>query len=152
MQSVTYRLQIQNMRPLMTTIWNNLQGWLKESPDLEISIRPYKSKRSTEQNRRLWKIYQTLAEQAWVSGKRFSQDAWHEYCKRQFIGSEELPDGSQIGISTTTLTYRRDDRLSKPHPSMGGAGIWHYLGILNERGNYDAKRANQTQTSRLGNE
>ena len=46
---------------------------------------------------------QTLAEQAWVSGKRFSQDAWHEYCKRQFIGSEELPDGSQIGISTTTL-------------------------------------------------
>ena len=68
-----------------------------------ISIRPYKSKRSTEQNRRLWKIYQTLAEQAWVSGKRFSQDAWHEYCKRQFIGSEELPDGSQIGISTTTL-------------------------------------------------
>lgn len=79
MQSVTYRLQIQNMRPLMTTIWNNLQGWLKESPDLEISIRPYKSKRSTEQNRRLWKIYQTLAEQAWVSGKRFSQDAWHEY-------------------------------------------------------------------------
>ena len=35
--------------------------------------------------------------------KQFSQDAWHEYCKRQFIGSEELPDGSQIGISTTTL-------------------------------------------------
>ena len=103
MQSVTYRLQIQNMRPLMTTIWNNLQGWLQETPDLEISIRPYKSKRSTKQNRRLWKIYQTLAEQAWVSGKRFSQDAWHEYCKRQFIGSEELPDGSQIGISTTTL-------------------------------------------------
>jgi len=91
------------MRPLMTTIWNNLQGWLQENPDLEITIRPHKSKRSTEQNRRLWKIYQTLAEQAWVSGKQFSQDAWHEYCKRQFIGCEELPDGSQIGISTTTL-------------------------------------------------
>ena len=40
MQSVTYRLQIQNMRPLMTTIWNNLQGWLQENPDLEITIRP----------------------------------------------------------------------------------------------------------------
>ena len=34
MQSVTYRLQLQNMRPLMTTIWNNLQGWLQETPDL----------------------------------------------------------------------------------------------------------------------
>ena len=55
------------------------------------------------QNISLPQFYQTLAEQAWVSGKQFGQDAWHEYCKRQFIGCEELPDGSQIGISTTTL-------------------------------------------------
>nr|DAR66794.1 MAG TPA: protein NinB [Caudoviricetes sp.] len=107
MQSVTYRLKIQNMRPLMTTIWNNLQGWLKESPDLEISIRPYKSKRSTEQNRRLWKIYGELADKAWVNGRRYSAETWHEYCKGMFLGYElkAMPDGSELKtpISTTTL-------------------------------------------------
>lgn len=107
MQSVTYRLQIQNMRPLMTTIWNNLQGWLKESPDLEISIRPYKSKRSIEQNRRLWKIYGELADKAWVNGRRYSAETWHEYCKGYFLGFElkAMPDGSELKtpISTTTL-------------------------------------------------
>lgn len=107
MQSVTYRLQIQNMRPLMTTIWNNLQGWLKESPDLEISIRPYESKRSTEQNRRLWKIYGELADKAWVNGRRYSAETWHEYCKGMFLGYElkAMPDGTEVKtpISTTTL-------------------------------------------------
>lgn len=107
MQSVTYRLQIQNMRPLMTTIWNNLQGWLKESPDLEISIRPYKSKRSIEQNRRLWKIYGEMADKAWVNGRRYSAETWHEYCKGMFLGYElkAMPDGSELKtpISTTTL-------------------------------------------------
>lgn len=107
MQSVTYRLQIQNMRPLMTTIWNNLQGWLKESPDLEISIRPHKSKRSVEQNRRLWKIYGELADKAWVNGRRYSAETWHEYCKGMFLGYElkAMPDGTEAKtpISTTTL-------------------------------------------------
>ena len=39
---------------------------------------------------------------------------------------------------------RRDDQLPKPHPIMGSAGIRHYLGVLNGRRHYDAKRANQT--------
>ncbi len=34
---------------------------------------------------------------------------------------------------------------------MDGRELRVNLGILNERERYDAKRANQTQTSRLGN-
>lgn len=103
MNECVFRLRVDNMRPLMVHIWGNLNGWLEHSPDLEIVIRPYKSKRSCEQNRRLWKIYQTLAEQVWVGGRRYHQDLWHEYCKRMFIGAIELPNGALVGISTTKL-------------------------------------------------
>lgn len=103
MSEYVFRLRRENKRPLMTTIYNNLDEWLAGNPDLEIVVRPYKSKRSTEQNRRLWKIYQTLAEQVWVNGRKYSQDVWHEYCKRTFIGVEALPNGETVGISTTTL-------------------------------------------------
>lgn len=107
MQAVTYRLNLNNMRPLMATIWGNLQGWLAGNPDLEICIRPYKSKRSIEQNRRLWKIYQHLADTVWVDGKRFRAETWHEHCKGVFLGFEliAMPDGGEMErpISTTTL-------------------------------------------------
>lgn len=69
MQSVAYRLTKDNKRPLMTTIYNNLGAWLEANAVLEVCIRPYNSKRSIEQNRRLWSIYGKLADYAWVNGR-----------------------------------------------------------------------------------
>ncbi len=107
MQSVAYRLTKDNKRPLMTTIYNNLGAWLESNAELEVCIRPYNSKRSIEQNRRLWKIYGELADKAWVNGRRYSAETWHEYCKGYFLGYElkAMPDGSELKtpISTTTL-------------------------------------------------
>lgn len=107
MQSVAYRLTKDNKRPLMTTIYNNLGAWLESNAELEVCIRPYKSKRSVEQNRRLWKIYGELADKAWVNGRRYSAETWHEYCKGMFLGYElkAMPDGTELKtpISTTTL-------------------------------------------------
>ena len=107
MQSVAYRLTKDNKRPLMTTIYNNLGVWLESNAELEVCIRPYNSKRSVEQNRRLWKIYGELADKAWVNGRRFSMETWHEYCKGMFLGYElkAMPDGTEVKtpISTTTL-------------------------------------------------
>lgn len=107
MQSVAYRLTKDNKRPLMTTIYNNLGAWLESNAELEVCIRPYNSKRSIEQNRRLWKIYAKLADEAWVNGRRYSAETWHEYCKGMFLGYElkAMPDGTELKtpISTTTL-------------------------------------------------
>ena len=107
MQSVAYRLTKDNKRPLMTTIYNNLGVWLESNAELEVCIRPYNSKRSIKQNRRLWKIYGELADKAWVNGRRYSAETWHEYCKGYFLGFElkAMPDGSELKtpISTTTL-------------------------------------------------
>lgn len=107
MQSVAYRLTKDNKRPLMMTIYNNLGAWLEANAELEVCIRPYNSKRSVEQNRRLWKIYGELADKAWVNGRRYSAETWHEYCKGMFLGYElkAMPDGTELKtpISTTTL-------------------------------------------------
>ena len=63
-------------------------------------------KRTPRQNRRYWGkgILAQIAEQAVVGGRQFSAEIWHEQFKRQFIGVEELPDGSVIGKSSTKLT------------------------------------------------
>ena len=107
MQSVAYRLTKDNKRPLMTTIYNNLGAWLEANAELEVCIRPYNSKRSIEQNRRLWKIYGELADKAWVNGRRYSAETWHEYCKGVLLGFDikAMPDGTEVKtpISTTTL-------------------------------------------------
>ena len=85
----------------MTTIYNNLGAWLEANAELEVCIRPYNSKRSVEQNRRLWKIYGELSDKAWVNGRRYSAETWHEYCKEL----KAMPDGTEVKtpISTTTL-------------------------------------------------
>lgn len=107
MENVSYKLTKDNKRPLMTTIYNNLGVWLESNAELEVCIRPYNSKRSIEQNRRLWKIYGKLADEAWVNGRRYSAETWHEYCKGMFLGYElkAMPDGTELKtpISTTTL-------------------------------------------------
>ena len=107
MENVSYKLTKDNKRPLMTTIYNNLGVWLESNAELEVCIRPYNSKRSIEQNKRLWAIYGELADKAWVNGRRYSAETWHEYCKGMFLGYElkAMPDGTEVKtpISTTTL-------------------------------------------------
>lgn len=107
MENISYKLTKDNKRPLMTTIYNNLGVWLEANAELEVCIRPYNSKRSIEQNRRLWKIYGELADKAWINGRRYSAETWHEYCKGMFLGYElkAMPDGTEVKtpISTTTL-------------------------------------------------
>ena len=64
-------------------------------------------KRTKAQNRRYWGngVLAQVAQQAVLpGGKQFSAENWHELFKRMFIGMEELPDGSVIGKSSTSLT------------------------------------------------
>ena len=99
-----------NQRPLFENLYKNIvPELLAAHGDLEITIRPYKAKRSYEQNRRLWSLYNQIAEQVWLDGRRYEAAMWHEYFKQQFIGCDErvLPNGEiqKIGLSTTQLMF-----------------------------------------------
>ena len=106
MNSQKFKATADNAGNIVTLFTNELKNWVR-SGDLEITIRPYKAKRSHEQNKRLWAIYGELADKAWVNGRRYSAGTWHEYCKVKFLGFElkAMPDGTELKtpISTTTL-------------------------------------------------
>ena len=93
-----------NLRP-------NLKAWIAANGDYEITIRPYKSKRSIEQNKRLWKIYQVIAECVWVEGRRFSSEVWHEHFKGLYLGFEEieLPSGEVLKRPISTANLKTGD-------------------------------------------
>lgn len=65
-----------------------------------------RKKRTKPQNKRYWGkgVLAQIAEQAKVNGRYFSAETWHEQCKRQFIGVEELPNGDVRGKSSTDLS------------------------------------------------
>jgi hypothetical protein len=67
-------------------------------------VTEHKAKRSGDQNKRYWAILDDISVNAWIEGRQYSSQAWHEFFKRKFIGFEETPDGGLVGISTKTLS------------------------------------------------
>ena len=92
-----------NCRQLYTFLRSNWLAMAQAGKPLGVLVAEHKSKRSNPQNKLYWAVLHTIAEDGWVNGKRYSADAWHENFKREFIGTEELPNGATAGISTTTL-------------------------------------------------
>ncbi|EPS1221638.1 recombination protein NinB [Burkholderia cenocepacia] len=72
-----------------------------------VTVYPYREKRTIDQNKKLHAMIRDIAEQAWVDGRQYSEDAWKEIIRRTYIGTEEidLPGGTRVerGISTTSL-------------------------------------------------
>jgi hypothetical protein len=88
---------------LWNLLRNNWQAMADAGKPLAVTVQEHKAKRSCAQNRLYWQRLNEIAENAWIDGKRFSAEAWHEFYKAKFIGCEELPNGGTVGISTTTL-------------------------------------------------
>jgi hypothetical protein len=89
---------------LWTFLKKNWNAMAREGKPLAVTVNEHKAKRSAEQNKLYWDRLRAISEQAWIDGKRFSAEAWHEHYKRKLIGYEELPGGGSVGISTTTLS------------------------------------------------
>lgn len=109
----TFRIQgAAGLRPAFLAAWNLIQGLMREANGgYELVLRPLKSKRSIDQNRRYWAMLRELSAIAWVDGRQYPDEVWHEQFRRWFIGCVDvtLPDGSveQHGISTTTLSIEQ---------------------------------------------
>lgn len=93
----------QNATALYAFLKQNWRHLADQQEPLCVTVSCHKRKRSVEQNKRYWKVLNEIASQAWVDGKQFGAEAWHEYFKRELIGLEDLPGGGVCGISTTTL-------------------------------------------------
>lgn len=84
---------------------------------IEVAIREQVKTRKLTQNNLLWAgALNDIANQAWVNGRQFSADVWHEFMKRQFLPEEHIegitkegyrkwdydPNGERILIGSTT--------------------------------------------------
>lgn len=84
---------------------------------LAVSLYEYKSTRSIEQQSLMWVRLGEIAEQAWVNGRQFAAETWHEHCKREFLPDETgptkrarkgykkwelLPNGERALVGSTT--------------------------------------------------
>ena len=99
------------------SIWTNVLAFVKanakacleKGEPLRVIVTSDERKRNAEQNRFYWGVaLRDISEQAWIDGKQFDKDAWHEYFSRKFGVCEDLtlPDGETImrRKSTTQMT------------------------------------------------
>lgn len=87
-----------------------------ENP-LEVLIREAVKQRGIDQNGLYWRRIGDIAEQAWLKGRQYSKEVWHEYLARNEMPEEivtkdgemrskweESPDGAMTVISTSRLS------------------------------------------------
>mgnify|MGYP000858445640 FL=1 len=94
---------------LVAFVKANAQAVLRRGGLLRVIVTEDEKKRTSEANRFYWgAVLETIAEQAWVDGRQFDKDVWHEYFARQFLPKTEMvmPYGEIITRrkSTTELT------------------------------------------------
>lgn len=83
----------------------NAQACNDSRKPLRVIITQDEKKRNTEQNRYYWgPVLTTIAEQAWVEGRQYSKDVWHEFFARRFGVCEDviLPDGEIVSRRKST--------------------------------------------------
>ena len=70
---------------------------------MTVEIRETKAKRSSQANRRYRAILNQISEDGWIEGRQYSADIWHEFMKRRFIGTLDLPAGGSMAESSASL-------------------------------------------------
>ena len=95
--------------PFVNFVKANAKAMSEGGTPLRLIVTSSETKRNAEQNRRYWGyVLKTIAEQAWVQGKQFTPDVWHEFFARRYGICDEvvLPDGEIIlrRRSTTEMT------------------------------------------------
>ena len=91
---------------------------LPVNPDhpLEILIREEPKERKLSKNALYWALLSEISDQAWLHGRQYSNDVWHEFCKKELMPNMitakdgetrskwlDSPSGSPVVISTTML-------------------------------------------------
>jgi hypothetical protein len=104
MRSFVLRDEV-NCRQLYTFLRSNWLAMAQAGKPLGVLVAEHKAKRTGPQNRFYWgTALRSIAENAWVDGKQYSENAWHEYLAGKFIGYEDMPGGGQTPISTASLS------------------------------------------------
>lgn len=98
---------------MLAVLRANWQAMAAAGQPLGVRVAPYKVDRSSEQNALMWVWLTQIQEQAWVAGRQYDAETWHEHCKRAFLPETNnkgdakwryLPNGDRVlSMSSTRL-------------------------------------------------
>lgn len=107
--------------------------------ELECVFRKEQKVRGMDANARMWVgPLKDIAEQAWVNGRQFSAEVWHEHFKRQYLPEDNDPEihllakegyrkwdidpaGNRVLIGSTTQLLKRGFALYLQQVEADGA-------------------------------
>lgn len=92
----------------LTCNWQQLAA---EKTPLFLIATTAEEKRRAQQNKYYWScVIRSIAEQAWVGGRQYSAEAWHEQMARTYGQFKDvtLPDGEVVvkRLSTTEMSVK----------------------------------------------
>ena len=92
---------------------------LDEAKPMMVTVAPFAKVRGLDANAYYWLRLGEVSAQAWMEGRQYSAECWHEFMRRNVMPEQittkdgetrskwaELPDGSLSVISTTQLEKR----------------------------------------------
>lgn len=116
-ESVSFRTRIiklvgpQQLEAALTLLRN-----LPLGAGLEVVFRKAVKQRTLDQNAAMWAgPLRDIAEQAWIDGRQFTAEVWHEWYKREY-----LPDESRLSHEELELRVKNPDTYRKWDIDPGG--------------------------------
>ena len=91
-------------KQLHAMLKQNAAAMAQQGRPLVVTVSEHKAKRHNAQNARYWVLLTHIAEHAWVNGRQYSSEVWHDYMRGRFIGMEEGPDGRQVPMRSSALS------------------------------------------------
>jgi len=117
---------------------------------LELVLREEPKARRLDQNSAMWAgPLRDIAEQAWVGGRQFSAEVWHEHFKREYLpedASSDPYDQAQLALLVKNpQTYRKWDMTPKGDRVLVGSSTQ-----LTERGFSEYMRQIEADGANMG--
>lgn len=90
---------------LVAFVKANAAAMAEQGKPLAARVYRYSPRASDKQRALIWICNDQIAEQAWVGGRKYDAETWHEHCKRELLPDEtakgvkkwrHLPDGSRV--------------------------------------------------------
>ena len=95
--------EAQHLASVIAFLTANWEQFAADGKALAVQVAVHKARRTPEQNRRHFAMLGEIADQAWIGGRQYDKDVWHDYFCRKFIGETDLPGGKTMAMSSSAL-------------------------------------------------
>jgi hypothetical protein len=75
----------------LSMISSNWREMVNAEHPMAVRLYEHKDKRTLEQQALMWIRLAEISDQAWIGGRKFDAEVWHEHYKRQFLPEEDGP-------------------------------------------------------------